>query len=67
MSNILTIVMLVIMGIVGGLSSIVLVLSFPVVSGKFIEKSDMDTPYMIKKDSGFLSGVFYMMSSVDVI
>ncbi|MDD6658325.1 MAG: hypothetical protein PUE95_13705 [Lachnospiraceae bacterium] len=31
MSNILTIVMLVIMGIVGGLSSIVLVLSFPVV------------------------------------
>lgn len=31
MSNILTMVMLVIMGIVGGLSSIVLVLSFPVV------------------------------------
>ncbi|MBO5450176.1 MAG: hypothetical protein J6A11_01350 [Lachnospiraceae bacterium] len=31
MSNILTMVMLVIMGIVGGLSSIVLVLSFPAV------------------------------------
>lgn len=31
MSNILTIVMLVIMGVVGGLSSILLVLSFPAI------------------------------------